>query len=371
MRVTCKEGLKWGVPLLVISVIGLFRFFPAGAEWYARTCYPVVSAVLSAVSSVFPFSLGDCLIAGACLWVVIYPLYAWRKRKGVWCTVSVVVRFLMWVYIWFYLAWGVNYFRLSFYDRTGIARADYSAEEFSAFLDDYVSRLNDAYDTALPLRDSTWFTVPYRIAGERRNEAVAGEVVSGYRRIAPVFGMVSPRKLLYPKWMLWSGGMSRVGVSGYMGPFLSEFNLNRDLLNVEYPFTYAHELAHRLGIAGEAEANLYAALVTTGSESPEIRFSGYFSLFGYIMNNARRFLPDEEYAALLRRVHPGVVDMYRAHLIYWRGKYNPSAGKVQNKVYNAYLKGNKIVSGTRNYSEVVGLLMSLRQAGGVRTLKTH
>ena len=57
--------------------------------------------------------------------------------------------------------------------------------------------------------------------------------------------------------------MSRVAVTGYMGPFFTEFNLNQELLSVEYPFTYAHELAHRLGIASEAEANLYAYLVTS------------------------------------------------------------------------------------------------------------
>ena len=77
--------------------------------------------------------------------------------------------------------------------------------------------------------------------------------------------------------MLWSRLMSRVAVTGYMGPFFTEFNLNQELLSVEYPFTYAHELAHRLGIASEAEANLYAYLVTSAAQEPAIRFSGYFS----------------------------------------------------------------------------------------------
>ena len=78
--------------------------------------------------------------------------------------------------------------------------------------------------------------------------------------------------------MLWSRLMSRVAVTGYMGPFFTEFNLNQELLSVEYPFTYAHELAHRLGIASEAEANLYAYLVTSAAQEPAIRFSGYFSM---------------------------------------------------------------------------------------------
>ena len=33
---------------------------------------------------------------------------------------------------------------------------------------------------------------------------------------------------------------------GYMGPFFTEFNLNGQLLPVQYPATYAHEMAHSL-----------------------------------------------------------------------------------------------------------------------------
>lgn len=73
--------------------------------------------------------------------------------------------------------------------------------------------------------------------------------------------MNKPSGHLRAKPMLISPMMSSVGVLGYMGPFLNEFNLNRDLLAVQYPFTYAHEMAHVLGISNEAEANLYGFLV--------------------------------------------------------------------------------------------------------------
>ena len=162
--------------------------------------------------------------------------------------------------------------------------------------------------------------------------------------------------------------MSKVGVSGYMGPFFSEFNVNAELLNVEYPFTYAHELAHRLGIAGEAEANLYAYLVTVSSSQPGIRFSGYFSMLGYVLSNAYRLLPAEEYRLYLQKFRPEIIGLYKEHLNYWRFKYNPQAGKIQGKVYNAYLKGNKISDGTKNYSEVISLLMSLRAAVSVQEI---
>lgn len=357
MKRILRQGIKWGLPLLLIVLVLLFRLEPAWAEGYSRTCYPWISDFLSSVSSLVPFSLGDCFIVLACLWGIGYPFYAWRKKMGGWYTVSKIFRFLVWIYIWFNLAWGINYFRLPFYERTGLEKTGYEAEEFKAFLDDYVVSLDSSFQKATVSRDKNWYLQPWHKS--EGGLPVCREINQGYRRIASQYGIqVSDRDLL-PKYMLWSKGMSKMGISGYMGPFFSEFHLNREILNVEYPFTYAHELAHRLGIAGEAEANLYAALVTTGSGVAEIRFSGYFSLLGYVMNNARRLLTPDEYAELCKKIPPDIIELYREHLMYWRGKYNPSAGKIQNKVYNAYLKGNKVENGTKNYSEVVGLFMAI------------
>lgn len=83
--------------------------------------------------------------------------------------------------------------------------------------------------------------------------------------------------------MLFTPFISMVGVTGSMGPFFCEFTLNGDLLPVNYPATYAHELAHLLGITSEAEANFYAYQVCTRSEAMGIRFSGYFSILGHVL----------------------------------------------------------------------------------------
>ena len=42
-------------------------------------------------------------------------------------------------------------------------------------------------------------------------------------------------------------------------------------------------------------------------------------------------------------------------------KYNPVIGRIQDRIYDLYLKGNKIESGRQNYSEVVGLLISYQE----------
>ncbi len=98
--------------------------------------------------------------------------------------------------------------------------------------------------------------------------------------------------------------MSGVGVMGYMGPFFTEFNLNGQLLPVQYPATYAHEMAHVLSISNEAEANLYSYLICTSSSVPEIRFSGYFSLLPYVLSNAYVALDKDSFEGMEEKITP-------------------------------------------------------------------
>ena len=41
--------------------------------------------------------------------------------------------------------------------------------------------------------------------------------------------------------------------------------------------------------------------------------------------------------------------------------YSPLIGDIQDFIYDLYLKGNKIQSGRKNYSEVIGLLISYEE----------
>ncbi len=122
----------------------------------------------------------------------------------------------------------------------------------------------------------------------------------------------------------------------------------------QYPATYAHELAHLLGIAGEAEANFYAYQVCIRSKARGIRFSGYLSVLPHVA----LLMTEEEYALLVHRIRPEIIEQVQSNRKYWMEKYSPLLGKIQDRIYDWYLKGNNISSGRKNYSEVVGLLVS-------------
>ena len=233
-------------------------------------------------------------------------------------------------------------------DGTEIPYAAYSADAFRSFLSTYTDSLNASF-------------VPV----EKIDKAlVAEEVKKEYHEIAGRFSLVSPAGYLHPKPMLMPFLMSGVGVLGYMGPFFTEYNLNPDLLPVQYPFTYAHEMAHVLGISSEAEANLYGFLVCSRSGVPEIRFSAYFALLPYVLSNAYGLLSEEEFNEWKETISPEVKDLYNRKVAYWENLYSPFIGEIQSTVYNWFLKGNNISSGRKNYSEVVALLMALGNTSG-------
>ena len=97
----------------------------------------------------------------------------------------------MWVYIWFYFAWGLNYFRFPFYERTGIAKAAFSAEKFQDFLTGYVGKLNESYSKAGDTL-SGWYLERYTTAGPMSKIPVAGVIQEGYGKMASRFGLVEP-----------------------------------------------------------------------------------------------------------------------------------------------------------------------------------
>ena len=338
-----KEIVRLTIPAILLLVIWAVQMIPSWGEYYARHVYPFISYPLASFSSFFPFAIGDLFIFLSIVWLIAYPIYGIRKKLGWKKIVLRIIEILAWIYIWFYLAWGLNYSQYSFYQRTQIPYSAYTPESFQSFLDDYIPQLNEAY---IPMNDID-------------KNLLREEVVKGYEALGDSMG-INRLKIKTPrvKTMLFSPLSSMVGVSGSMGPFFCEFTVNGDVLPSQYPSTYAHELSHLMGITNEAEANFYAYQVCTQSEVPEIRFAGYFSILNHVLGNAYRLLPEDEFEALRESIRPEIVELAQSNRAYWMEKYSPLVGSVQDWLYDLYLKGNKIESGRKNYSEVIGLFIS-------------
>ena len=337
--------LRYALLAMLIALVWLVQGIPTWSETYAQKVYPHIAYILSGFSNLFPFAIGDLFLILSIVGCLSYPFRArMRRNKEKWSTIlRVETEFILWIYVWFYLAWGLNYSQPGFFQRTGIRPAQYTEESFIAFAQTYIDSLNNSYNGMSHVDKAT----------------ICEESVRIYQSLSKELGIHHPPHLRpRVKTMLYTPLASKVGITGSMGPFFCEFTINGDTPDIEYPATYAHELSHLLGIANEAEANFYAFEVCTRSSIAGIRFSGYFSILGHVLGNARRVLAPEKYNALFQHIRPEVIELAQSVQEFWQNKYSPFIGEIQNRIYDLYLKGNKIESGRKNYSEVINLLIA-------------
>ena len=333
----------WVLGLLLVSAF-MFRFVPGWGEWYACRLYPKVSFLLSWISAAVPFSMCEIIVILSVLFLVVFPFYARKKfHRSIEAIMRVELEWVVWLYVWFYWSWGMNYFRNDFFCRTHVECVEYDDERFRCFLSEYADSLNTSCCV---------------VGGDFNRQHVEDSIKQSFRSVPSAYGLSYPYPFQHPKRSLVNGLYSKVGVLGYMGPFFCESHLNSQLFPLQYPFVYAHELSHLLGVSSEAEANYWAFKMCVRSSNRHVRYSGYFGLLPYVLSNAYNLLPNEEYDKWVATLRPEVVADFSEQRRFWKAEYSPFLGSIQDKLYTYYLRGNKILSGQKNYAEVIGLLLS-------------
>ena len=341
-----KIRLRHIILLILLVFVLAARLSEQIGEWYSAVFYPITSSVLSWLVSWIPFSLEELVVASAVILLIYMIVSGSVKHEGFRIIFFRSFELLLWVYVWFYIGWGCNYYRESIYLRCDVERQEYDEIVFKEFLSDYAENLNHAFevlpDDSLLIEQSELETV----------------VKSGFTAVPEFYGLASPRNWQHPKLLLFNGLYSSVGVLGFVGPFFCETQLNADLLPVQLPFVYAHEYSHLLGVSSEDEANFWAYTICTRSDEPVLRYAGYYGLLPYVLANAFRVLPEEDYRQFVSTISPAVIAMYNTQREYWNSRYSKTLGRLQSVVYDAFLKGNKVTSGTASYLEVIDMVIS-------------
>lgn len=340
------------VLIILVVFVQAARFSVSIGEWYSTTVYPLISTALSWLVSWISFSLEEIAVIGSCGFIVCLIVYSIRQRVGLWKTLLRITELLLWIYVWIYIAWGCNYFRADLYTRTGSGRQGYNELVFMDFVHAYTDSLNAAYASINEDEEGVGL----------EQADLEAYVKQAYSEVPDIYGLSAPRPWQRPKDVLLCNLYSYVGVLGYIGPFFCETQLNPDLLPDQYPFIYAHEYSHLMGVSNEAEANYWAYQICIASDYPSVKYSGYYSLLPYVLSNAIRALKEEDYHELLRSIHPDILAQYSLEQNYWNSLYSPLLGKIQSSIYDAFLKGNKIPSGTANYLEVIDMIISIPSA---------
>ena len=355
------KKLKWRHWVL-IALLLLILFIKSSVYWsleYTFRFYPYIGWMLSHISGIFPFAIGDLFIALSISWVILYPVYqicikkklikkGWLrqdatllKKRMVFCHVA---EYLLWVYAWFYLAWGLNYSQPIIFVRMRMMPAKVSKQTLRDFANRYVDSINYLSES-----------ISYKDLKKRTQD----EVLHGYNQLPLRMGINSPFNQ-HPrvKTMVFTPLSSMAGVTGSMGPFFCEFTLNGDILPHDYPATYAHEFAHFLGVANEGEANFYSYIVCTASADKQVRFSGYYHIFFHVLNNVFDILGEKEGERFLRHIRPEIIQLAKSDRRYWLSKRCKALDAAQDFIFELYLRGNHVAEGRKSYSGVIGLILA-------------
>lgn len=327
--------------LVVFVAIFVFSRSETLSEWYMQTVYPVVAAAFSAVSNLIPFSIYDVFVVLGILCYFAIIVRAILRKKSFPETLSSLLRLTTVLVAWFYFAWGIAYFRKDFYARCGVEETRFDRENFKQFAARFIEDANRAY-VDFDTLDKT---------------GVRQKIEASYKEKHALLAIAYPNGKRRPKPMLFEQIYSKMGISGYFGPFFNEIHVSNYVMDFDYPFTLAHEMAHQFGIALESEANLYAFIVCANSSDPAIKYSAYNALLIYVLNDVYAFLPAEA-DGLRAQIRPEIMADLKANRAHWLAARDKTLSGAQDKVYDAYLKTNKISSGRENYSEVVGLVVS-------------
>lgn len=337
------------VVVLLAGVCGWAPMQPATVErWYALGVYPSVQAVLTPLSNLIPFAVLDILLVATVAFVVfcvVRAVRAIRTRRSarpladlIW-TLLVAASLL---YLVFLALWGFNYRRVPVSQHLELSAAPPTTADAVGLGSRAVAQLNRLHADA------------HRI-GWNQPEWQDQALKSAFHGTQRLFSDSRPATVGRIKSSLLGTYFRWSSVDGMVNPFGLEVLANPDLMPWERPFVAAHEWSHLAGYANEAEANFIGWLTCVRGDVPS-QYSGWLFLYWQIAAQ----LDASERARLAATLDEGPrADLEAIAERLRRGQF-PLMRNVSWRVYDRYLKANRVDEGVRSYDEVLTLILRSR-----------
>lgn len=278
------------------------------AEWYAQKVFPFFPNTVAGYFPPLPFSIFEFEIYLGILLLFFWLILAIPILFG---KASIRKRFfasnarfglllLSCLYLVFALTGSMNYSRATFADTAGIMVRGYSDEE--------LTQLSLALIEDLALLEEK-ITVDEEgkvsFGGIGLNQEVVGSMKDLGEEYAPLAGYYPN-----PKPVMFSRGLSYLGITGIFSPFTLEANYNQDAPTYAIPYTMAHELAHLKGFMREEDAGFIAFLACRNSASFELQYSGILNGLSYTLKVLWDAVDSKEY----ERIYAQIPDQAKAEL---------------------------------------------------------
>jgi hypothetical protein len=324
---------------------------PAAAveRWYSARLFATLQPLLTSTSNLTPFALLDVLLGGIVIvWIALAARDLRRNPARARALAGIGIRTLAWcaaAYLLFLVLWGLNYRRPRMRETLAYDAAAVTRDAATAAGRGAVERLNALHDPAhaagWPAAGVVDADLERAFARAVRDGGIAHEVVPGR-----------------PKRSMLDWYLRRAGVDGMTDPFFLETLVAGGVLPFERAFIVAHEWSHLAGIADEGEAN-FTAWLACARGSPANAYSGWLFLDAELA----RAVSGRDRAALSASLTAGPRDDLRAIRERSVREVNERLSTAGWRVYDSYLKANRVEAGGASYDEVVRLVLGVRING--------
>ena len=159
----------------------------------------------------------------------------------------------------------------------------------------------------------------------------------------------------------WADLYTSMGIAGVTMPLTGEAAVNPNIPVVSIPFTMCHEMAHRMCISLERDANLAAFLACRVHNDPVFQYSGYFMAFRYCYNaliSVGTSAADNAASNIYSGINESLLADLQDYKAFYAANMDDNASNLANSVNDTYIKVSGDESGTASYSEVCDLLVS-------------
>ena len=244
-------------------------------------------------------------------------------------SVTYIISSILIIVYFFYLSWGLNYFRLPLkkFISKEIVISEKNIENLTKFFSFQCNKLKR------------------EINSKQKNKT---DYLNLYKSLIESKG----QNFKYSNFSLI---LSYMGIKGYYNPFTNEANVNSRIPEILIPVTVYHELAHKNGFASESDANFIGFLNAYNNYNIEIQYSANFFALQYLYYDLYKINPNlakNIYDSLSNEVKIDF-SVVSSFWIYYANRFQ----KIQEKIFDLFLKTQGQKKGINSYNEVVKLLL--------------
>jgi len=320
--------------------------------------YPYVTRTvmdyLAVWSSPLDFCLWQTIVVAAAVvliaTIVLMIIMRWNPVR--WAGWVLAVCSL--VYLLHTLVFGLNYYAGDLADDIRLEKRPYTVEELASATTYYRDMANLL---AVQVKRDGNGDVAFDEFDVLAEQAADGFDTLVYDYSYPVFaGSTLPVKELG-----WADMYSAMGITGVTMGMTGEAAVNPQIPDVTLPFTMCHEMAHRMSIATERDANFAAFLASQANEDIQYRYSAYFMAYRYCYNaliNANTIASSGAAARIASEATPELQHDMQHYTAFFTTRRNDRATEVANTVNDTYLKTSGDEAGVASYGDVCDLLVN-------------